>query len=91
MAACLYQLDKDYFLRQGGPATPGYRDWRGSEMMGVSAQSSKIHLAIAFWTWPSLITGFEVTRLKLTPPLLSVPKRVMSEVMRPERKTLFMA
>jgi branched-chain amino acid aminotransferase len=27
--------------------------WRGSEMMGVSAQSSKIHLAIAFWTWPS--------------------------------------
>lgn len=27
--------------------------WRGSEMMGVSAQSSKIHLAIATWTWPS--------------------------------------
>jgi branched-chain amino acid aminotransferase len=27
--------------------------WRGSEMMGVSAQSSKIHLAIAFWVWPS--------------------------------------
>src|SRR3546814_14745632 len=29
-------------------------------------------------------------RLKLTPLLLSVPKRLMSEVMRPERKTLFM-
>jgi branched-chain amino acid aminotransferase len=27
--------------------------WRGSEMMGVSAQSSKIHLAIASWEWPS--------------------------------------
>ena len=27
--------------------------WRGSEMMGVSAQSSKIHLAIATWVWPS--------------------------------------
>jgi branched-chain amino acid aminotransferase len=27
--------------------------WRGSEMMGVSAQASKIHLAIATWPWPS--------------------------------------
>jgi branched-chain amino acid aminotransferase len=27
--------------------------WRGSEMMGVSAQQSKIHLAIATWPWPS--------------------------------------
>ena len=27
--------------------------WRGSEMMGVSAQQSKIHLAIATWVWPS--------------------------------------
>lgn len=27
--------------------------WRGSEMMGVSAQSSRIHLAIATWAWPS--------------------------------------
>jgi len=27
--------------------------WRGSEMMGVSAQQSKIHLAIAVWEWPS--------------------------------------
>ncbi len=27
--------------------------WRGSEMMGVSAQDSKIHLAIAVWEWPS--------------------------------------
>ena len=27
--------------------------WRGSEMMGVSAQMNKIHLAIATWEWPS--------------------------------------
>lgn len=27
--------------------------WRGSEMMGVSAQASRIHLAIAVWEWPS--------------------------------------
>ncbi len=30
--------------------------WRGSEMMGVSAQGSKIHLAIAVWEWPSYFT-----------------------------------
>jgi branched-chain amino acid aminotransferase len=27
--------------------------WRGSEVMGVSAQQSRIHLAIAVWEWPS--------------------------------------
>ena len=27
--------------------------WRGSEMMGVSAQHNRIHLAIAAWVWPS--------------------------------------
>ena len=27
--------------------------WRGSEMMGVSAQNNTIHLAIAAWEWPS--------------------------------------
>src|SRR5580693_4265216 len=27
--------------------------WRGSEALGVSAQSNKIHLAIATWEWPS--------------------------------------
>ncbi len=27
--------------------------WRGSEMMGVSAQATKINLAIAAWEWPS--------------------------------------
>ena len=27
--------------------------WRGSEMMGVSAQDTRINLAIAIWQWPS--------------------------------------
>jgi branched-chain amino acid aminotransferase len=27
--------------------------WRGSEQMGVSAQQTKIHLAIAVWQWPA--------------------------------------
>jgi branched-chain amino acid aminotransferase len=27
--------------------------WRGSEMMGVSAQNNTIHMAIASWEWPS--------------------------------------
>lgn len=27
--------------------------WRGSEMMAVSAQNTRIHLAIAAWSWPS--------------------------------------
>ncbi len=27
--------------------------WRGSEMMGVSAQDTAIHFAIAVWEWPS--------------------------------------
>lgn len=27
--------------------------WRGSEMMGVSAQKNTIHVAVAAWPWPS--------------------------------------
>jgi branched-chain amino acid aminotransferase len=27
--------------------------WRGSQQLGVSAQSNKIHLAVATWEWPS--------------------------------------
>jgi branched-chain amino acid aminotransferase len=36
--------------------------WRGSEMMGVSAQQNQIHLAIASWEWPSYFDP--VQRLK---------------------------
>ena len=42
------------------PNKQGFKDayvrpiaWRGSEMMGISAQSNKINLAIAIWQWPS--------------------------------------
>ena len=31
--------------------------WRGSEMMGVSGQQNKIHLAIATWVWPSYFSA----------------------------------
>jgi len=31
--------------------------WRGSEMMGVSAQSNTIHVAIAVWEWPSYFSA----------------------------------
>ncbi len=30
--------------------------WRGSEMMGVSAQHNAIHTAIAVWEWPAYFT-----------------------------------
>lgn len=36
--------------------------WRGSEMMGVSAQITKINVAIAVWEWPSYFSPEE--RLK---------------------------
>jgi branched-chain amino acid aminotransferase len=36
--------------------------WRGSEMIGVSAQQSKIHLAIAVWDWPSYFNPEEKAR-----------------------------
>jgi branched-chain amino acid aminotransferase len=44
--------------------------WRGSEMMGVSAQNNKIHLAIAVWEWPSYFTPearMQGIRLKISP------------------------
>lgn len=44
-ASGIYQLDKDAFLRNGAPATPGYRDFRGSiETTGQFALTNK-------WTW----------------------------------------
>ena len=41
--------------------------WRGSEMMGVSAQQTKIHVAIAAWQWPSYFSKeARLKRLRLT-------------------------
>ena len=44
--------------------------WRGSEMMAVSAQATKIHLAIAAWPWPSYFSPearLKGIRLKTAP------------------------
>lgn len=44
--------------------------WRGSEMMGVSAQATKIHVSIAIWEWPSYFSPearMKGIRLKTTP------------------------
>ncbi|HWL81560.1 MAG TPA: branched-chain amino acid aminotransferase [Roseomonas sp.] len=56
-AACMAVLEKngleDAYLR---PIA-----WRGSEMLAVAAQQTKIHLAIAAWAWPNL---FGANRMK---------------------------
>ena len=44
--------------------------WRGSEMMGVSAQKTKINVAIAIWDWP---TYFD-PKLKLKGIKLNISK-----------------
>ena len=36
--------------------------WRGSEMIGVSAQNTTIHVAIAVWDWPSYFKPEEKAR-----------------------------
>ena len=44
--------------------------WRGSEMMGVSAQANTIHLAVACWPWPSYFSPearMKGIRLKTAP------------------------
>jgi len=44
--------------------------WRGSEMMGVSAQNNRINLAIAGWVWPSYFdpeARMQGIKLKLSP------------------------
>jgi len=48
--------------------------WRGSEMMGVSAQATKVHVAIATWEWPSYFSpemrkkGIRLTQSKWRRP-----------------------
>lgn len=53
--------------------------WRGSETMGISAQSSKINLAIAVWAWPSYFDPEERLKgLRLS----------MAEYCRPDPRTI---
>jgi branched-chain amino acid aminotransferase len=48
--------------------------WRGPEAMGVSAQATKIHVAVAAWDWPSYFSpeerqrGVRLTRAKYSRP-----------------------
>lgn len=39
--------------------------WRGSEMLAVSAQQTKIHLAIAVWQWPSYFGADRMAGIRL--------------------------
>lgn len=39
--------------------------WRGSEMLAVSAQHTKIHLAIAVWAWPSYFGDSRMQGIRL--------------------------
>lgn len=46
--------DKVVGLNGGGDQYVRPVAWRGSEMMAVSAQHNKIHVAVATWQWPSM-------------------------------------
>ena len=55
-----YSLDELEQATRDTVASQSYADayvrpvaWRGSEMMGVSAQETRINVAIAVWEWPS--------------------------------------
>ncbi len=39
--------------------------WRGSEQLAVSAQQTKIHLAIACWEWPAYFSGDRMAGIRL--------------------------
>ena len=64
-----YSLDELERATRETVAAQGFADayvrpvaWRGSEMMGVSAQDTKIHVAIAVWEWPSYFAPEARTR-----------------------------
>ena len=50
--------------------------WRGTEMLAVSAQHTKIHLAIAAWPWPSYFGDARMQGIRLG----------MAEWKRPRRR-----
>jgi len=59
-------------LRQNGIVDGYIRPvaWRGSEMMGVSAQQTRINVAVAAWEWPSYFSPearLKGIRLKTSP------------------------
>ena len=60
--------------------------WRGSEQMGVSAQRTKIHLAIACWDWGNYF-GEEAVRKGLRLDISPVaPARALYRADREPRR-----
>ena len=64
-----YSVDEIEAAKAQTIAAQGYADayvrpvaWRGSEMMGVSAQTNRINVAIAVWQWPSYFDPAERLR-----------------------------
>ena len=61
--------------------------WRGSEMMGVSAQQAKIQVAIAAWPWPSYFSPearMRGIKMKTSPGRRPPPGRGRGGVRRAE-------
>ncbi|MEP7029904.1 MAG: LPS-assembly protein LptD [Pseudolabrys sp.] len=66
-AAGIRQLDKDYFIRSDGTATPGNRDWRGSvETNGKFAINTKW-----VWGWDAIALSDKTFLQDYNPPRLS--------------------
>ncbi|MFC7291998.1 branched-chain amino acid aminotransferase [Hirschia litorea] len=74
-----YSVEEINAAKQELMAKMGFKDcyirafaWRGSEMMGVSAQQNTIHLAIAMWEWGNYFAdkmkGIRVTMSKWKRP-----------------------
>jgi LPS-assembly protein len=84
-AAGIRQLDKNYFLRSDGTATPGYRDWRGSvESTGQFALNDKW-----VWGWDALMLSDKtflqdynpnLSRYRITDPLQSGQSEGVSQL-----------
>ena len=80
-----YASKQDVYLNGGGNGqNNGLADgyvrpiaWRGSEQLAVSAQNTKIHLAIAAWAWPSYFGPDRMKGIRLS----------MAEWRRPDPRT----
>ena len=73
--------------------------FRGSEMMAVSAQNTKIHVAIACWPWPSYFSPAEklkgirldISRWRRPSPDISQTKYMTMPARQPIPISRFMA
>lgn len=84
-AAGIDQLDKNYFIRDDGTTTPGYRDWRGSvESSGQFSLNDKW-----VWGWDALMLSDKtflqdynpnLSRYRVTDPLQSSASEGVSQL-----------